>query len=446
MKKTVEITALTYGGRGLGRIDNKVVFVPFTVPGDICEVEITTDKKNFSEGRLLSVITPSPDRVEAKCPVFTKCGGCHWQHINYKTQLEWKGRIFKETLERAAGIELPPTVEVVASKKEYRYRTSVGLHVKDGSWGFFAPASHDIVDIDDCPLLDERLNETLRKLKTIIFPSFILASLYKVDLTIDLLEEPNAKADDDSVVVAAFYVTEKIKGFDWNDALKDVQLKGFEVRLKKPVKDQIVRGRGKAFIRSGDLTVGYEVDGLKLKASSSTFRQANLLQNTTLVEKVIEFSKLTEESEVLDLFCGIGNLTLPLAKRCKSALGVDADSETIKNAIENAERIGIDNADFLAAEATLKVLRNSDPKGVEKETPRVVILDPPRTGAKNTVVEIAASDTKVERIVYVSCDPSTLARDIKVLKEAGYAVENAVCIDMFAETYHIEAVVGLSLI
>lgn len=446
MKKTVEITALTYGGRGLGRIDNKVIFVPFTAPGDVCEVEVTVDKKSFSEGRLINVLTPSPDRVEPKCPVFTECGGCHWQHLSYEAQLKWKGRIFSETLKRTAGVDLPSDLETVASPKEYNYRSSVGLHVKDGKWGFFAPASHDVVDIDNCPLLDERLNEVLRKLKAVTFPSFILASIHSVDLMADLLRD-EVEERDDGAVVAVFYVNEKIKGFDWSEALEGIGLKGFEVRLKKQLKNQPTRGRGKAILRRGDLTVGYEVDGLKLQGSALGFRQSNTLQNTKLVEKILDYSRLTEATEVLDLFCGIGNLTLPLAKRCKSVLGVDVDSEAIKNAIENAELNKIEGAEFLASEAILGVWRGEE--ALEKETPRVVILDPPRAGAKDLIAEIAKAATttaiKIGRVVYISCDPTTLARDIKVLKGAGYVVTDAVCIDMFAETYHIEAVIGLSI-
>lgn len=426
METTVKITSLAFGGKGIGRVDGKVVFVPFTAPGDEARVEITSEKKGFSEGIVKELITPSPLRKAPECPHFGVCGGCSLQHLKYNHQVEWKQRIFEETLKRIGKLESIPFDPPVPSPKELNYRSRAGFHIEGGRWGFFESRSHRIVDIETCPLLDPLINETYKAVRQRLSGSD-LRPVYSLDIGLSASDKKAA---------AAFYIS-KDTGLPWKGLLSGVTgLKGFEVWLS-PLK----KGKGKKIIAEDDSRLLYGAGGCNFFAPISVFSQINLFQNESLLGKVIEYAGLTGVESVLDLFCGAGNLTLPLAKGAKRAIGIEAGGEAVKAAKGNALINGVVNAEFARADSFDWLNQNF--KALERRMFDVVVLDPPRGGEPQAAK--ALSGLRPKKIVYVSCNPPTLARDLSLLSGCGYRVFRAAHIDMFPQTFHIEGVIGLEL-
>lgn len=424
MNKTITIDNLTYGGNGIGRLDGKAVFVPFTAPGDTALVKILKEKKSFAMAELIEVKEPSPSRKDPECPVYTECGGCNLQHISYDAQLKAKHEIFTETLRRIAGIELPEPAQLIASPKELNYRNRVKLHKKGPKWGFFRPKSHKIVDIDNCPLLHPTINKVFAALKKLDLPE----SLHTIDIALD--EKTNN-------CVAAFYL-KKNKEFDWQGVLdKTAGLKGLELWKKDPNKTRKSR-----IISFGDPSVSYKVAGATILSGATVFMQANPEQNRRLVDIILELTELADVGDIqrpvpiADLFCGAGNLTLPMAMRAAMVVGVDSEKAAIECAKKGAARQGLTSAKFYSEEV-------EESKALEKVSPSVVVLDPPRSGCPDAIEKIIS--LKPEKIIYISCAPPTLARDMKLLIDKGYTPARAFVLDLFPQTYHIESIVELVL-
>lgn len=419
MSLTVEITGLAYGGSGIGRIDNKVVFVPFTAPGDIAEVRITEDKKDFSIAELISLKEPSKIRTSPPCPVYTVCGGCQLQHIEYATQVSLKEKIFVETFQRLARTDLTPILSpALASPKPFNYRSRVRFHRNGLKWGFFKPNSHSIVEIQDCPLLETPLNSTLLSLKATDFPD----TLYGAEISLD---------KESGKTVAAFSAS-KNTPFDFAAAINKIPLiKGFEVWVKDPFK----RAKGRMLITEGDTRVSYKVGGFAISSGVTSFSQANLFQNERLAEAVVKFSGLTKNDDAFDLFCGAGNFTFPLSEKARMVYGSDIDPSAIKNARQNALKNNVSNAEF-----SIESSKGRKNVHLEKRAPSVVILDPPRGGAFETIKKFPGLEA--EKIVYVSCNPPTMARDCAFLIKHGYTPDDALAVDMFPQTYHVEGIVA----
>ncbi|MEE9543309.1 MAG: 23S rRNA (uracil(1939)-C(5))-methyltransferase RlmD [Thermodesulfobacteriota bacterium] len=431
MTKEIEITSLTYGGRGLGRIDGKVVFVPFAVPGDVLKVEITKEKKSFAEGEIAEIVKPSEDRIEPRCAVFGTCGGCTWQNIKYEKQLEWKARIFTETLERIGGVEFDKSLVKVEADEPYNYRSRARFQIDGSKWGFFAASSHTVVDIESCPLLDDRLNESYAAIKD--FLKTRKHSLVSIEL---------ALSERDGMAVASFYSTGSFS-FKPDELLASIDsLKGYELfRSKsKGARPSIGDTSFKKVSSSGDRELLLKVSGMDFKAAIGSFTQVNPKMNDLLIEKLLEISDIKGVERVLDLFCGIGNLTIPLAKLAADTQGVESDKRAVKYARANSAQEGIGVVRFDADDAG-KWLKNKEIKSLARPSWDVVILDPPRGGDLETVKSIIKLAPR--KIIYVSCSPPTLARDISFLRDNGYGLFGSVVLDMFPQTFHIESVVGL---
>lgn len=424
MEHTVEITSLAFGGKGVGRINGKVVFVPFTAPGDSALVRITEEKKSFCEGELVELLTPSPEREAPPCPLFGVCGGCHLQHMNYPSQVEWKQRVFEQTLKRIGGVVPERCDSPAPSPDVYAYRCRASFHVDGRRWGFYAAGSRRVVDVDYCPVLDGAVNAVFKSVRERL--SGRSGELYAVDIA----------ASGDGRAVAAFY-TSGYRGFDWAGELKGVEgLKGFEV-WHSPSK----KGKGRRIIAEDDSTLTYGANVLRFEAGVSVFTQANRSLNPALIDRVIEYAGLTGREKAVDLFCGAGNLTLPLAAGCAHVTGVEENGAAIDFARKNARLNSIENIRFIRS-GSLEWARERI-KSLEKEGIDVVILDPPRGGDPDLAK--AMSGLRPDKIIYVSCDPSTLARDISFLTGSGYGLFRAGLFDMFPQTYHIECIAGLEL-
>ncbi|MBE9532273.1 MAG: 23S rRNA (uracil(1939)-C(5))-methyltransferase RlmD [Proteobacteria bacterium] len=436
MTKEIDIISLTYGGRGLGRVDGKVVFVPFSVPGDKLKVRITKEKKSFAEGVVEEIVAPSAERVEPKCPVFGVCGGCTWQNIDYKSQVEWKEKILRESLERIGAVEVPDFEPPVEAKEPYNYRSRARFQIDGDKWGFFSTSSHDVVDIKECPLVEPVVNETFAALKELLKGKE--HGLCHVEI---------ASSPSDKKAVARFYSTTPFAFGKIDFPGATPLLKGVELLRSKPKG----KGRGKnapgrregpfhSVKKYGKTDVGFSVAGLELKAPGGSFTQVNSAQNEALIERLLDMGEVEKGDKVLDLFCGVGNLTLALARRAKSVTGVEMDSRAVGYAKENATLAGIENVEFIASDV-LSWVKNRGGKSLASPLWDVVVLDPPRGGDVKAVKEIARLAPR--RIIYVSCSPPTLARDISYLSDSGYAMTQAVLLDMFPQTFHIESIVVL---
>ncbi len=419
---TVEIEKMVYGGRGIGRPEGKVVFVPFTAPGDRVRAEITHDKKRFAEALLRSVENPSPLRVDPFCKHFGECGGCHYQHISYPEQLKFKEAIVRESLHRAAGDGECGFLPVVPSPRDRGYRIRAqfkgGPRGKTRAMGFYAWGSHRLVNVTECPLLHPRVNEIYRALQE-------RCGEYRIEAA-NIQVSPE---EDQGVVTLV------TKG--GGDPEKAERL-GRDIPGVKGV-----MWRGKRSLSWGDIGLCYEwpgipgKSGLKIRAEGDSFSQVNPFQNRNLRQRVVEWANLTGKERVLDLYCGSGNLSLPLAQAAEKVWGIDNDARAVACAEGNAAGNGLSNCRFISADTKSGLSQ----VGKEAGSVDVTVLDPPRAGAKD-IGEVTVLRPK--KILYVSCDPPTMARDLAIFKSLGYDLIRVQALDMFPHTYHVEVIAELA--
>ncbi|HHL40703.1 MAG TPA: class I SAM-dependent RNA methyltransferase [Deltaproteobacteria bacterium] len=425
----VRIESLAYGGDGIARPGGAVVFVPYTAPGDRAVVEVTAEKKGYRRARLIEITDPSPLRTAPRCPLFSRCGGCHLQHMAYQAQLRWKSAILEETLRRIGRIDCPRPEPPVGAGHPFHYRRKARFHIEAGKWGFFAPGSHDVVDMESCPLLHPALNSLLGTFRTVLAPLAPDSGLHTLEIALAA----------DPAVSAALVRMEGRNGQAVSDAVECVPgLRGFEVWSAPRRRRGRGAQRGRRLERRGELTLESRVGGLALRRPAGSFAQAGDEQNERLVGLAAAYAALTGSEVLVDLYCGCGNFTLPLSAGASEAAGIERDGAAVRAAVKNARRAGLSAVRFFRADA-LRWLRGEEgTKLLENRKPRVVLLDPPRTGCG--VVAEAVAELAPERIVYISCSPPTLARDAAILADRGYRLERVRMVDMFPQTYHIEAV------
>lgn len=419
---TVEIEKMVYGGRGMGRVNGKVVFVPFTAPGEKVQVEVVRERKDYIEAVLKNIEQNSPLRVKPFCDLFGKCGGCQYQHLPYPEQLKLKEETLKDTLHRLIRKGTFEVLTVIPSPHDRGYRIraqlKVGMSAGRAVLGFYAWRTHQVVEVQECPLLHPLVNGILEGLRN------WLGERSKVPIKgVEIQVSPDEGKGVVSLHIEASYHPKMLEEIGQ-------RISG--------VKGMIVKGKQK--ISWGEWTLFYdwpELLGKKrlhIQTSGESFFQVNPYQNWNLMRKVVEWAGLTGQERVLDLFCGSGNLTLPLAQRAWKVWGIDQDPQAIEHAAENARKNNLPNCQFIAAsaeEGIKLVLREID-------SVDVAVLDPPRSGARGTLDLLAS--LRPPKILYVSCGQPTLARDLTRLITLGYNVKRIQPLDMFPQTYHIEVI------
>ena len=346
----VQVEKLVYGGAGLCESEGKKIFVDFSAPGDTLDINITKDHGQFSEAEIVKIVEPSRLRVEPKCPVFGRCGGCQWQHLSYQSQLSWKQKILKETIERVGGALEPEVLPTLPSPKEWYYRNRIQLHSDGkGHAGFYKPRSNEIVEFQKCYIADERINEMLCSQRKEI----------------------------------------------------GCRQKGMSLRLFE----------------------------------GPHFSQVNVEQNEN-VKKVIK-SILNEVPHeiIVELYAGSGNFTFSMAEYASRVIASEIDGRAIRFAKDWVEQSKIKNVEFhcIPSEKISKVFNSKCD---------VVFLNPPRKGAAESIEPIIGLDPKT--VIYMSCNPATLSRDLKRLIAKGWRLKKCLPIDMFPQTFHIEAIAVLS--
>ena len=415
---TVTIDSLSYGLFGVARTDSGVVFVPDTAPGDVARVKIVAEKRDYREAEVVEIIEPSPARRTPPCRYVPECGGCSWQHVDYGAQLAAKQSILRETLSRIGGFD-PASLDLrpILASPEWSYRHRITLRV-DGEQrlGFYRHRSHHLVEIDRCLIADDTVNAHLAVGRE---------WLRGVSTTIRRLEIASAK-NGGAVLVANAEGPFRHDG-EYHDKF---------LRAHPSIRGIVLSGKG--WRRSfGKPAVSIDVAaGLKIE-SDGGFTQVNPAGNLLLTETVLDFAAARADDRVLDLYCGAGNFTLPLARRVREVVGVETDPASVGCARRNADRGGFGNCRFLqqAAGAAANGL------AAEGERFSLVVLDPPRSGAADVVEQLPS--LAAERLVYVSCNPPTLARDLKRLTSQGFTLGPIQGIDLFPQTYHLEVVARL---
>ncbi len=415
----VEIEKLIYGGMGFARVDGKATFVRGGVPGDILEVTLFKDKGTFAEAKIERIVKASPERTEPRCTVFGKCGGCQWQHINYSFQLKAKEHILAETLRRIGGFKGLNIEPIVSSTDAYGYRDRVTLSAwlenRKFKLGFHERGHSTMVAINGCPIASEEINSEIHSLS-----EFFLRDEYD-DLPFNRID---IASDGDRAYVTFSLVTLAREGSVHSPISEDLELaEVFKDLDSEDLEEDIFQ---------------VESQGLKLNSVPSIFRQANSRINEQLVGTVLDWAGLKGHEEVLDLFCGVGNFSLSLAKRARRVLGVDISKKAVSLARANAKKNLIENVKFICSPVASFLRRNSR----QNSKFDVVVLDPPREGARDIFEDLLKQ--LPERLIYVSCNPSTLARDLKTLTEKEYRLDKIRPFDMFPQTFHIESVVLLS--
>jgi 23S rRNA (uracil1939-C5)-methyltransferase len=418
---TVGIVDLTHDGEGVADIDGRRVFVPDALPGERVEIALRKRRRKLVEASLVRVLEPSPDRVTPGCEYFGRCGGCALQHLEHPAQVAFKQGVVAQALARIARTEPEEWLPPVASPPwSYRRRARLGVKYVAGKErvlvGFRERAGPYITDMRRCPVLVPPLDGLLGELADLIAGMSIRDRIPQIEAAV---------ADDATALV--FRVLQAPSAGD-EQAFREFGARhGVDIYLQ-PGGPGTIAPLGEA------RPLSYRLDafGLRLSFLPTDFVQVNAAINAELVATVVKYAALEPKDRVLDLYCGLGNFSLPLAQRAGELLGVEGEAGLVARAVRNAAQNGIGNARFITAD-----LMQSD-WSFYREPWDVVMLDPPRTGAEAPVAELARANPR--RIVYVSCHPATLARDAQVLvHERGYTLKVARVFDMFPHTHHIEA-------
>jgi len=377
-------------GEAIGHIDRGedrglLVFVPYALAGEQVEIEIVFRRKNFARGRLIRVLQSAPERVTPPCVYYGNCGGCEWQHIDYTTQLKLKTEHVQEQLVRVGKLTAPAVRDCIPSPRVYNYRNHIQMITSDsGRLGFYAEGSHRVIEIEQCLIADEAINT-------------LIAQKHEVDTPMALRVGVNT---------------------------------GERSYIAEPLEDAPLAHVPPIHERIGNYTY---------TLAAQSFFQVNSHVAALLVDEVMRALDLQGTERVLDLYCGVGLFTLPISDKAKEVIGIESSPVAVKDAQINVR--GHENVSVLTADVRLALTHW--PR-ITKAHWDAIVLDPPRAGVEHEALERVA-ELRAPKIVYVSCDPATLARDIKLLADHGYTLDYAQPLDMFPQTHHVETVAVLTL-
>lgn len=439
---TLEITGYTAEGMGVARWEGRVVFIPGTILGERWEVQLLKVKTNVAWGRAVRLLAPSPERVELDCPLAGRCGGCQYRHMTYEEELRAKRQRVQDALSRVGGVslELP---QVLGAETPLRYRNKVQFPVaweKRGlAVGYYRARSHDVLDVDDCLLQPEAVTTLRRAFKGWMeryrVPAYDEGTCQ--GLIRHLYVRTNQAGEALCCVVANG--TRLPHAPELVQSLRQAVPTLAGLVLNTNTKDtNVILGPNYRTIWGRDF-LEERLCGMTFRLSVPSFFQINRAQAERLYAQALEFAGLTGRETVLDLYCGIGTISLALAQRAGQVIGAEIIPEAVQDAQANAARNQVDNARFLCGDAGEAAFQLA----AEGVRPQVICVDPPRKGLAPEVPAILASMAP-DRIVYVSCDPATLARDVKRFGELGYPAVKARAVDLFPRTAHVETVVLLS--
>ena len=436
----VEILDMGIDGEGIAKIDGYTTFVKGALKGEKAKIKMVKVNKDYGFGKLLEIEEASEMREEPICPIFGRCGGCNLQHLNYEAQLLHKVEIVKNTLRKQLGYE-PLVDEIIGMGIPYNYRNKAQYPVADGKIGFYADRSHDLIENETC-YIQNTLTDRLAK------------DAFKV-----LMKYGISSYNEKSGKGVLRHIVTRV-GVNTNQFMLVIVTNGEELKNKDKIINEItsmypsitsiiqnINSENTNVILGEKCITLYGQDFIidrlgdyKFKISPLSFYQVNPVQTEILYTLAKEFADLNGDETVFDLYCGIGTISIFMADNCKKVYGVEVVPQAIDNAIENAEMNEVRNTEFYVGEVE-KVIPKLYEGGIKAD---VVFIDPPRKGCDMTALQ-TIMDMKPKKVVYVSCNPATLARDLKVLTEECFEIKGVKLVDMFPQTGHVESVVLLCL-
>jgi 23S rRNA (uracil1939-C5)-methyltransferase len=438
----IELNIHGYGheGEGVSRYQQFTIFVSEALKDETVLAKVVEVKRNFARAEIVSMIKPASERVTPHCQVAKDCGGCQFQHLDYRAQLITKQQRVSDAIERIGGLQGVTVHSTIGMNEPWHYRNKVqypvGLSGHSVTLGFYRKGTHQIVPMSDCLLQPIITNKISRRIKE-------LAEKYRVSIYNErtgsgMLRHVLIKygfATNEAMVVL---VTNGDSFPDGSKIARDLigsfpEIKSVVQNINRS-RENVILGNTNSVLWGKD-SITEKIGSLQFKISANSFFQVNPVQLQALYSKVMEYAALSWKELVLDAYCGVGSLTLVLAKKAKQVYGIESVAEAIFNARENAKLNGVENVEFLTGTVE-KVLPNLLKRKLILD---VAVLDPPRSGCEEVVLKTLAA-SKVKRIVYVSCNPGTLARDLKILDELGYKTYEIQPVDMFPHTHHVECV------
>ena len=386
----MEIIDMDHMGNGIGKIDNKVIFVPKSIPHDDCDIEIYKSNKKYDIGKIKRIVKKSDLRIDALCPYYEVCGGCNISNLDYSHQLLFKENKVKNVFKKYLNLDIVP--RVIGSNKKYGYRNKITYHY-DKVLGLIS-LFNEVVDIDKCLLVSDKVNNLYNEIK-------------KYDLS--LVKLITIKECDNGLILI-------VNGKIDIDNLKDKCIQII-------VNDKIIYKKEDGYIN---------INEFKYKVSANSFFQINTSNISNLYDEIVRYGRFSKEDNVIDLYCGVGSISLYIAKYVKSVLGIEIIPDAIKDAKENAKLNNINNAKFICGDVAKLIDDN-----IEGD---VLIVDPPRIGLDKHTINVI-NEKKIKKLIYVSCDVMTLVRDIKLL--TNYELKDISVVDMFPQTHHCESITVL---
>ncbi len=388
----VDIIDLDHKGNGIARVDNKVVFIPKCIPSDIALIEIVKSHKKYDEGRVLELIEASGDRIDTICPYYNICGGCNISSLNYNKQLEYKKNKIINIFKRYLNLDINPNI--IGSDKRYEYRNKITFQCDNNVCGLVS-IDNKLINVNECLLVSERVNNLYKKI-----------------------------CSEDISLVKKIIIKECDNGLILN-IIGNINIDNFkELCLSIYMNDECVYMNGDGYISIGDI---------KYRVSKDSFFQVNSSNISNLYDVVLKYGEFKNTDNVIDLYCGVGSISLYVSRYVNSVLGIEIIEDAIRDARENAKLNNIGNASFICGDVSSLVDDNV--------SGNIIIVDPPRVGLDSHTIEVL-NNINVEKLIYVSCDPMTLVRDLGKLDK--YIVKDITLVDMFPNTHHVESVVLLN--
>lgn len=395
----VRIIDMDHKGNGIGRIDNKIVFVPKSITGDLVDIEISKGHKKYDEGRILEIIESSCDRIDSLCPYYNVCGGCNISNLGYMKQLEYKKNKVINIFKRYLDMNINP--EILGSDNRYQYRNKVTYKCVDGKLGLVS-IDNDLVLIDRCCLVSDKVNELYN-----IFNMKDLSLVNKIVIK-----------ECDNGLILGIYGNIDIKN-DIENLIYDVREKCLSIYVNR----LCVCRNDYGYINIGDI---------RYRVSLDSFFQVNTENISRMYDVIVKYGDFCKNDRVIDLYCGVGSISLYVSKYVDSVLGIEIIDDAIKDANGNVKLNNINNVKFICGDVSRLVDDNVNGNKI--------IVDPPRTGLDNHTIDVL-NEINVDRLIYVSCDVMTLVRDLRKLDK--YEVKDVTLVDMFSQTHHVETIVLL---
>ena len=433
------IVDYTTEGQGIAKVDGCVVFVPNAIVGETCRIRIEKAQKTWAAGKIVEILEKSPHRIQRTCPISASCGGCDFHHMDYEEETRLKADRVRQCLNRIGGENLTELPILAAETTTcYRNKAQYPVAAKNGRAyaGFFKAGTHSVVENDRCGILPPQMDAV--KDAVIDYVNYYRVSVYDEATHKGLLRHIYVRRGAVSGEILVCLAVNGRKLPHAEDLIARLQkIDGFAtlVLSVNTKKGNVVLG-DEEIVLYGPGYIEDTLCGLTFRLSPKSFYQVNHAQAQRLYEAAIAQAEITKNDTVLDLYCGVGTITLCMAKAAGKVIGVEIVPQAVEDAMENAKRNGIENAEFFCGDAGAAAL-DLENRGLKAD---VVVVDPPRKGLNADTIEALARFAP-RRIVYVSCDPATLARDVALLKERGYTLKNAMAADLFPRCAHVESIV-----